>query len=42
MVKLADDILNRHGRMSTAIARIGRGAEAAEGEPYQLPLRWPI
>lgn len=42
MVKLADDILNRHGRMSAAIAHIGRGAEAAEGEPYQLPLRWPI
>lgn len=42
MVKLADEILGRGGRMSEAIARIGRGAETAEGEPYQLPLRWPI
>ena len=42
MVKLADDMLGRDGRMSAAIARIGRGAETAEGEPYQLPLRWPI
>ena len=42
MVKLADDMLGRDGRMSEAIARIGRGAETAEGEPYQLPLRWPI
>ncbi len=42
MVKLADDLLGRDGRMSEAIARIGRGAETAEGEPYQLPLRWPI
>ncbi|QUS41066.1 hypothetical protein RPMA_21125 [Tardiphaga alba] len=42
MVKLADDMLGRDGRMSEAIARIGRGAETAEGAPYQLPLRWPI
>lgn len=42
MVKLADDLLGRDGRMSEAIARIGRGAETAESEPYQLPLRWPI
>jgi len=42
MVKLADEMLGRDGRMSEAIARIGRGAETAEGEPYQLPLRWPI
>ncbi len=42
MVKLADEMLGRDGRMSAAIARIGRGAETAEGEPYQLPLRWPI
>jgi len=41
MVKLADAILGRDGRMNEAIARIGRGAETAEGEPYQLPLRWP-
>lgn len=42
MVKLADDMLGREGRMSEAIARIGRGAETAEGKPYQLPLHWPI
>jgi predicted protein tyrosine phosphatase len=42
MVKLADEMLGRDGRMSEAIVRIGRGAETAEGEPYQLPLRWPI
>jgi predicted protein tyrosine phosphatase len=42
MVKLADDMMGRNGRMIEAIDRIGRGAEAFEGEPYQLPLLWPI
>jgi len=42
MVRLADDLLARHGRMVEAIEGIGRGAEAREGEPYQLPLQWPI
>ena len=42
MVRLADDILAREGRMVEAIEKIGRGAEAREGEPYQLPLKWPI
>ena len=42
MVALADDLLQRDGRMIAAIEAIGRGAEAAEGEPYQLPLTWPI
>jgi predicted protein tyrosine phosphatase len=42
MVALADDLLQRQGRMIEAIDHIGRGAEAAEGEPYQLPLTWPI
>ena len=42
MVALADDLLQRSGRMIKAIDGIGRGAEAAEGEPYQLPLRCPI
>lgn len=41
MVALADEALGRGGRMIEAIARIGRGAETAVGEPYQLPLRWP-
>jgi predicted protein tyrosine phosphatase len=42
MVQLADEQLGRDGRMVEAIARIGRGADAFEGEPYQLPLTWPI
>jgi predicted protein tyrosine phosphatase len=42
MVRLADDLLERDGRMIEAIDGIGRGAEAREGEPYDLPLQWPI
>jgi predicted protein tyrosine phosphatase len=42
MVRLADDLLQRDGRMVEAIESIGRGTEAREGEPYQLPLIWPI
>jgi predicted protein tyrosine phosphatase len=42
MVQLADEQLGRDGRMVEAIARIGRGADALEGAPYQLPLNWPI
>ena len=42
MVRLADDLLARDGRMVEAIESIGRGAEAREGEPYQLPLQWPV
>src|ERR1700722_2320226 len=42
MVRLADELLARDGRMVEAIDKIGRGAEAREGEPYQLPLHWPI
>jgi predicted protein tyrosine phosphatase len=42
MVRLADDLLARDGRMVEAIEKIGRGAEAREGEPYELPLHWPI
>jgi predicted protein tyrosine phosphatase len=42
MVKLADDLLGRNGRMIAAIERIGRGVEAFEGTPYALPLAWPI
>jgi predicted protein tyrosine phosphatase len=42
MVALADDLLQRDGRMIAAIEGIGRGAEAAESEPYQLPLTWPV
>ena len=42
MVRLADELLARDGRMVEAIDTIGRGAEAREGEPYELPLKWPI
>lgn len=42
IVALADDLLDRRGRMVDAIERIGRGAEASEGAPYAMPLRWPI
>jgi predicted protein tyrosine phosphatase len=42
MVRLADDLLLRDGRMIAAIDGIGRGAEAREGEPYALPLQWPV
>ncbi|MDB5655182.1 MAG: protein tyrosine phosphatase [Tardiphaga sp.] len=42
MVQLADDLLGRRGMMVEAIARIGRGADAFEGAPYQLPLKWPL
>ena len=42
MVQLADDLLGRRGAMVDAIARIGRGADAFEGVPYQLPKLWPI
>ncbi len=42
MVRLADDLLQRDGRMIEAIDGIGRGAEARESEPYELPLKWPI
>jgi predicted protein tyrosine phosphatase len=41
MVALADDLLGRSGAMTAAIHRIGRGADAFEGAPYQLPLVWP-
>jgi predicted protein tyrosine phosphatase len=42
MIRLADELLARDGRMVEAIGNIGRGAEAGEGAPYELPLRWPI
>jgi predicted protein tyrosine phosphatase len=41
MVSIADDLLGRNGRMSAAIDQIGRGADAFEGAPYCMPLRWP-
>ena len=38
LIQLADAALGRDGLMVKAIARIGRGAEAAEGKPFILPL----
>ncbi|KQT98865.1 protein tyrosine phosphatase [Methylobacterium sp. Leaf469] len=37
-VAIADRMLGREGRMSAAIARIGRGADAFEGTPFTLTL----
>lgn len=38
LVRHADMLLDRRGRMVTAIAAIGRGADAYEGTPFALPL----
>ena len=40
MVRLADDLLARSGRMVAAIDAIRRGAEAPQGEPFDLPVRY--
>jgi predicted protein tyrosine phosphatase len=38
LVAIADKLLGRDGRMVEAIAAIGRGADAFEGEPFELKL----
>ncbi|PYE88480.1 tyrosine phosphatase family protein [Phyllobacterium leguminum] len=38
LVRLADDMLGRGGRMVDAVNAIGRGADAFEGVPFVLPL----
>jgi predicted protein tyrosine phosphatase len=38
LVAIADEMLGREGRMSSAIERIGRGADAFEGTPFALAL----
>jgi predicted protein tyrosine phosphatase len=38
IVALADAHLRRNGRMSAAVVRIGRGAEAFEGTPFRLEI----
>jgi len=38
LVSLADAMLGRAGRMSSAIEGIGRGADAFEGAPFRLGL----
>jgi predicted protein tyrosine phosphatase len=40
MVALADDLLERRGRMVEAVDRIGRGVDAFEGTPYELSMDW--
>lgn len=39
LVSLADAALGRAGRMSAAIAEIGRGADTFEGALFELPLK---
>lgn len=41
IVALADAQLGRNGRMVAAIAAIGRGADAFEGEPFTLKRQAP-
>ena len=41
MVSLGDALLSREGRMTAAVAAIGRGTEACVGLPYRIPLIWP-
>jgi predicted protein tyrosine phosphatase len=38
LVSLADDHLDRNGRMVSAIAGIGRGVDAYEGTPFRLDV----
>jgi predicted protein tyrosine phosphatase len=38
MVALADAALDRAGRMSAAVAEIGRGADTFEGALFELPI----
>ena len=38
LVATADALLGRGGRMVTAIEAIGRGADAFEGTPFEMPL----
>lgn len=39
LVELADAALGRQGRMRAAVARIGRGCDAATGVPFELTVR---
>lgn len=38
IVAIADDILQRDGRMVRAVEALGRGTEAIEGHPFQLNI----
>ena len=39
MIGFADEILKRKGRMVEAITQIGRGEEAFEGVPFEVPMK---
>ena len=39
MISIADDLLQLDGRLRDAIAAIGRGAEASQGQPFALDLQ---
>lgn len=39
LVAIADELLGRNGRMTRAIASIGRGIDAFEGRPFSLKIR---
>ena len=39
LVRLADQTLGRGGRMSAAVAEIGRGCDAARGQAFELDVR---
>lgn len=41
LVGIADELLGRQGRMSAAIAAIGRGDEAFEGRPFAFDIAVP-
>lgn len=38
LIQFADELLDRNGRMISAILDIDRGAETFEGVPFQLPV----
>jgi predicted protein tyrosine phosphatase len=38
LIAIADELLRRDGRMTAAIAAIGRGSEAFEGTPFAFPI----
>lgn len=40
LVRIADALLGREGRMVAAIEAIGRGRDAFEGAPFALPIEW--
>jgi predicted protein tyrosine phosphatase len=39
LIAVADTLLGRDGRMVAAIEAIGRGADAFEGTPFELPIK---